>query len=314
MAIKKIRPQSPDPYLGKTKGDTEFARLAHLNNLVDQINANSGGGGSVGTLQQVTQTGNTTNVTITLDTANLIFKDETFFKIVQGQLLGAQRSGAEVYRIADRGGTFVMSVNGNSPDNNGNVEIGAGTVPSLQEVMNVNNVTLSTLIIQDNAVEFLSSNASKFLSGGSLSGLNVGGLTFSLPDVGGIIPISVNGITADDNGNITIPDPRPYRVYTALLSKTGTNAPTAIVLENTLGTINYTYIGVGSLRVVSPDFLFTDNKTFTIIQNEPNGVFGQSLGISRASDDLLIISQSNAFGQINDDWQYPVSFEIRVYN
>ena len=40
MAIKKIKAQSPDPYLGKIKGDTEFARLAHLNNVVDQINSN----------------------------------------------------------------------------------------------------------------------------------------------------------------------------------------------------------------------------------------------------------------------------------
>jgi hypothetical protein len=38
MAIKKYKPLSPDPYVGKTKGDTEFARLAHLNNLVDQVN------------------------------------------------------------------------------------------------------------------------------------------------------------------------------------------------------------------------------------------------------------------------------------
>ena len=36
--IKKIKAQSPDPYLGKIKGDTELARLAHLNNIVDQVN------------------------------------------------------------------------------------------------------------------------------------------------------------------------------------------------------------------------------------------------------------------------------------
>jgi hypothetical protein len=38
MPIKKYRPQSPDPFINKIKGDTEFARLAHINNLVDQIN------------------------------------------------------------------------------------------------------------------------------------------------------------------------------------------------------------------------------------------------------------------------------------
>ena len=38
MALKKYKPLSPDPYVNKTKGDTEFARLAHLNDLVDKIN------------------------------------------------------------------------------------------------------------------------------------------------------------------------------------------------------------------------------------------------------------------------------------
>lgn len=47
MPIKKYKPLSPDPYVGKTKGDTEFARLAHLNNLVDQINESGGAGGGI---------------------------------------------------------------------------------------------------------------------------------------------------------------------------------------------------------------------------------------------------------------------------
>ena len=38
MSIKKFRPESPDRALNKIKGDTEFARLAHLNRLVDDIN------------------------------------------------------------------------------------------------------------------------------------------------------------------------------------------------------------------------------------------------------------------------------------
>lgn len=41
MPIKKIKPKSPDPYLGKTKGDNTLARIAHVNQLVDQINSAS---------------------------------------------------------------------------------------------------------------------------------------------------------------------------------------------------------------------------------------------------------------------------------
>jgi hypothetical protein len=39
MAIKKIKAKSPDPYLSKTKGDNTLARIAHVNQLVDQINS-----------------------------------------------------------------------------------------------------------------------------------------------------------------------------------------------------------------------------------------------------------------------------------
>lgn len=53
MPIKKIKAQSPDPYLGKIKGDTELARLAHLNHIVDQINAQGSGGGGGGGVVQV---------------------------------------------------------------------------------------------------------------------------------------------------------------------------------------------------------------------------------------------------------------------
>jgi len=37
MAIRKFKPSSPDKTLGKIKGDTEFARFAHLNRLVDEV-------------------------------------------------------------------------------------------------------------------------------------------------------------------------------------------------------------------------------------------------------------------------------------
>jgi uncharacterized protein (TIGR02145 family) len=46
MPIRRIKAQSPDPYLGKIQGDTELARLAHLNYVIDAIN-NGNGGGSI---------------------------------------------------------------------------------------------------------------------------------------------------------------------------------------------------------------------------------------------------------------------------
>jgi uncharacterized protein (TIGR02145 family) len=62
MPIRKIKAQSPDPYLGKIAGDTELARLAHLNYVIDAIN-NGGGGGGGGSIT-VNGFPNVTNLTI----------------------------------------------------------------------------------------------------------------------------------------------------------------------------------------------------------------------------------------------------------
>ena len=50
-------------------------------------------------------------------------------------------------------------------------------------------------------------------------------------------------------------DSRPYKVYTALLSQSGTNAPVATVLENTTGlniTYGYSLVGKYSVSLNSP--------------------------------------------------------------
>ena len=45
-------------------------------------------------------------------------------------------------------------------------------------------------------------------------------------------------------------DPRPYKVYTALLTQSGTNAPVATVLENNTGlNITYQYLLVGKYAI-----------------------------------------------------------------
>lgn len=50
--------------------------------------------------------------------------------------------------------------------------------------------------------------------------------------------------------NDALPDSRPYKAYSALISQTGTSAPTAVVLENTLGgTPVFSYVGSGEYRL-----------------------------------------------------------------
>lgn len=106
---------------------------------------------------------------------------------------------------------------------------------------------------------------------------------------------------------------KPYKVYTALLTRTGAVAPNAIVLENTLGTITFGYTLQGVYTVISSN-LFTLNKTVVFIQNQPVGAFGVTLGASRITSSDIQIIQSTSAGTSDNDWGFPVSIEIKVYN
>ena len=60
---------------------------------------------------------------------------------------------------------------------------------------------------------------------------------------------------------LTNPNPK-YKVYTALLSQTGTDDPVAIELENTIGAIQFDKLGIGRYEINAVDgALFTENKT-----------------------------------------------------
>ncbi len=100
MPIKKYKPLSPDPYVGKIKGDTEFARLAHLNDLVDQVNNNSGSTYKVYT-GLMSQTGtNAPTVNILENTIGNIVWTYSGVGSYQGALTGAFPSGKVFFYMA----------------------------------------------------------------------------------------------------------------------------------------------------------------------------------------------------------------------
>ena len=72
---------------------------------------------------------------------------------------------------------------------------------------------------------------------------------------GGVQTISGDFVDNTDPLNPILNDPRPYKVYTALLTQSGTNAPVATVLENTTGlniTYGYSLVGKYSISLNSP--------------------------------------------------------------
>ena len=97
-----------------------------------------------------------------------------------------------------------------------------------------------------------------------------------------------------------------YDVYTAILTQTGTDAPVATVLDNTLGgTVVWTYeefaIYYGTLSGV-----FTSGKTFIILSHPRPG---QGTVAYWGDVNTIVISGDDDYGSTT----YPMRLEIRVY-
>ena len=114
-----------------------------------------------------------------------------------------------------------------------------------------------------------------------------------------------------------IPPTSTYKVYTALLSQTGENAPTAIVLENTLGgNIVWTRYDQG-LYIGTSSNLFIENKTGVIINNTAYATDNQITTADVITTSAVNIQTSytteGVFG-LEDSCMYNNLIEIRVYN
>lgn len=132
--------------------------------------------------------------------------------------------------------------------------------------------------------------------------------------------------TAQDVADLA-PAPSPsYLVYTALLSQSGTNAPVATVLENTLGgTVVWTYSSTGNYQATLAG-AFPANKVFFIVEQQAgynNGpqIYSQNIRtFTRVTNDFVFLANTElrftagAFtsaGQV--DGLLNLSVEIRVY-
>jgi hypothetical protein len=87
----------------------------------------------------------------------------------------------------------------------------------------------------------------------------------------------------DEINAIPTPSVEPLR-YKALLTQTGTDAPVATVLENSLGaTISFTYIDAGTYKIVSSSPILLDAKTI-VVQGAGNTTALASLWVYRDTD------------------------------
>lgn len=120
---------------------------------------------------------------------------------------------------------------------------------------------------------------------------------------------------------VTLEDVRdyvsPYKVYTALLTQSGTSAPTAVVLENTLGfEVIWGRESAGKYSAGG----FTQDKTTVFFTRNPVDMSEKSFGYFAHEDSAVIIwsyNQSNALSDnilCDGDFYTKSLIEIRVYN
>ncbi len=100
----------------------------------------------------------------------------------------------------------------------------------------------------------------------------------------------------------------PYKVYVALLNQTGTDAPVATVLENTLdGVPVWGYVNVANYNATL-NGAFPSGKTFVIFQTGSNDLLYR-FDCDRSNDNIITILNSEG----SDSELINRAIEIRVY-
>jgi hypothetical protein len=127
---------------------------------------------------------------------------------------------------------------------------------------------------------------------------------YTLPTADG-----TNGQVLQTNGSGTLSWFGPKK-YVALLTQTGTSAPTATVLENTLGgTLVWSYDGVGSY-IGTLTGAFTSNKTAVLI----SGVYkGSVLGSRKTNNTVQITTTATSTNTEANVLLDSTTIEIKVY-
>ncbi len=163
-----------------------------------------------------------------------------------------------------------------------------------------------------------------------------GDLVFSIDDAPYLVKdmseVIIDGVTLTDpsefetNIKLIFPGyagggagfPAGTKMYTALLSQSGTDAPVATVLQNTLGgTLVWARTGVGVYTATLAG-AFTENKTFlpNVFILSDSGIPTGSIVVSRFSPNIIKLESFNNAGDPEEIGIYllnPFNIQIIVY-
>lgn len=175
-------------------------------------------------------------------------------------------------------------------------------IPTLQDVTDEGDTTTN-----DITANTFSTQGAKVWDDGTIEGAS-----FQFSSLSGSLQSAAQDNKAwllpDENGTIAL---TKYKVYTALLTQTGTSAPVATVLENTLGaTITWSYVGVGQYHATASSAVFTASKTAGILSNSSSTGINAFVNISTTV--FNTVTTSSGVAANNELVKNMV--EIRVYN
>jgi hypothetical protein len=251
--------------------------------------------------------------------------------------LGSWGSGTSL--IGATGGTGATGAQGNYGGWSSEWEFdnatGTGTASTQYRFDNASPASATNLYVNDTNID--STDLSAFLlafnNGGDFGLVRISktddpsvfwmGEVTSVTDSGTEVRFGVTTVLADgtftdgDNfvisfvANGTSPS-KGYSVYTAQMTQTGTNAPTANILgTNDIGAIVWTYTGVGQYFGTLAG-AFPEDKFWAVA--EMSNSSGSEAHFNRISDDVILLSTRNTSFVFTDAIMARMPIEIRVYD
>ena len=142
------------------------------------------------------------------------------------------------------------------------------------------------------------------------------------PSAGGTFTC-IDSVTQDATGHpttvnvktITLPPAQSYTVYSALLTQTSTNAPTAVVLENTIpGTMTWSYANIGEYQLRNSGTPFTANKVQVFVNRGQEVTSSEPIRWVYQNTSDIFIKTQNISGVNTDGLITNGSIEIRIYS
>lgn len=176
------------------------------------------------------------------------------------------------------------------------------------QINNINVLLASDNVNLDNvqelvdAIETVQTSLSTIL----VNNLTSGGTTKALTaEMGKTLKGLIDDLTTTVS-NYILANTKTYKVYTALLNQTGSSAPAATILENTLGGTVLWSRATGGVYYATLTGAFKINKTAIFVTNRLSTDLLRSY---RGDANIVYLESSNGDGNLLNH-----TFEIRVYN